>query len=109
MLVYVNLPLFRDASYTYNIALEGITYKFKFYYNERDERWLFDMLYADNTPIVMGEGLVSNYPILLDYDLPDLSGFLLLSPIVEDKNQTTNNPFELSQYYRLRYYYEREG
>ena len=107
MLVYVNLPLFKDDSFTYTIPLEGITYRFNFYYNSREESWLFDIRYSNGEAVVLGEALVAQYPMLLDYNLEGLSGFLWMEPIGENQNQTVINPFEIHQYYTLRYYYDR--
>ena len=106
MIKYVNLPLFDNPSYSYRISLEEISYKFKFYFNTRDNRWMFDLSYADGEPIVLGEALVPNYPILLDYNIENLSGYMYLQPIGENQNETITNPYELNQYYTLRYYYD---
>lgn len=101
----INLPLFPEADYEYIISLERVAYKIRFYYNERMQQWIVDLRYADNTPIVLGEALVPEYPLFFDYNL-ELSGMFWLEPIGESINETIINPFELNQYYRLFYWFE---
>lgn len=99
------LPLYPDADYFYITVLEGIAYKIRFYYNERVQRWAIDLRYADNTPIVLGETLVRNYPIFLDYQIEGLNGYFYLEEIGKDINETNNHNFEIWKYYRLYYIY----
>lgn len=103
---YVNLPLYSDSNYEYMVALERVTYKIHLYYNDRMEKWIYDIKFVDDTPVVLGEALSDEYPLMYDYELDELSGFLYLAPIGENQNQTLMNPFEIYKYYRLYYFYD---
>lgn len=106
-LQYITLPLYTDADYQYDVSLEGNYYTLRIYYNERDTDWFFELRDGENQMIVAGEKLVSLYPILLFYNLDNLTGCLWLEPIGDNKNQTVANPFDLSTYYKLYYiFYE---
>lgn len=102
---YVSLPLYPDADYQYDVSFQGEYYTFRVLYNERAEGWFFELRDGENDMLVAGERLVPSYPINLYYNLPNLTGFLWLEPIGDEKNETTINPFELNQYYRLYYIY----
>lgn len=101
---YIELPLYSDPSYFYNITLEGVSYKVEFYFIERSRSWVFDLSYADNTPIVLGEKLVQNYPMLYSHTTP-LSGAFFLLPIGEERNYTVDEYFQIDKYFRLFYIY----
>lgn len=104
-IVYVKLPLYRDADYEYTVSLERVSYKLRFYYNERMEQWIADLRYANNDPIVLGEAVSPEYPLFVDYRL-ELTGFFWLEPIGKSKNETISNPLEIDKYYNLFYFYE---
>lgn len=106
---YVAMPLFSDPFYTYTIALQDDSYIFEFIYNERSELYFINLYDADNNPIVMGAALVPNYPILLDYALFPLTGFLWM----EEKADIISEPYKVypdavDQYYNLFYIYSEE-
>ena len=104
-LQYVPMPLYEDPIYTYRISLESKSYTVNIYYNERMEGWLLD-LYDDNgSAIVLGIRLVANYPMLTDYALPNLTGYLWLEPIGSSIERYRTDPFLLSKYFRLFYLY----
>lgn len=105
-LQYVPMPLYADPFYTYRISLEGNSYTFNVYYNERAEGWFFDLYEEAGTPVVLGERLVANYPILLDYALENLTGYMYLEPIGNSVERYRTDPFLLSKYFRLFYLYE---
>lgn len=102
---FVELPLYEDEDYYYTVSLEGNAYQFRLYFNMRMQQWIYDLRYVDGDPIVLGEALVPNLPILLEYATP-LTGFLWLQPIGKEQNETVINPFELSKYYQLFYIWE---
>lgn len=102
-MMYVSLPLYSDADYQYEVSLEGNYYTLRLIYSERDEGWFFEMRDGENSMLVAGERLVPLYPVNLYYNIPELTGFLWLEPIGESVNETVDNPFALSQYYRLYY------
>lgn len=106
-MVAVALPLFDDPSYSYNVALEGNSYNLKFEYNERAQLYFLSLSDADEDLIVGGEALVPNYPILLDYAIPLLSGFIWMEEISDIIFQPYKQfPDKLSQYYTLSYSYD---
>jgi hypothetical protein len=106
-MVAVVLPLSDDPSYSYNVALEGNSYNLKFEYNERAQLYFLSLSDADEDLIVGGEALVPNYPILLDYAIPLLSGFIWMEEISDIIFQPYKQfPDKLSQYYTLSYSYD---
>lgn len=107
-MVAVSLPLFDDPSYSYNVALEGNSYNLKFEYSERAQLYFLSLSDADDNLIVGGEALVPNYPVLLDYALPLLSGFIWMEEISDIVFQPYKQfPDKLSQYYTLTYSYDK--
>ena len=106
---YVVMPLYPDIYYNYSVALQGDTYIIEFVYNERSKLYFLNLLDADNNPIVMGEALVPNYPIFLDYAIFPLTGFFLL----EEKADILSEPYKtypdsIDQYYNLFYIYSED-
>lgn len=106
---YIAMPLFPDPYYTYSIALQGDSYIFEFIYNERSRLYFINLLDADNNPIIMGEALVPNYPIFLDYAIFPLTGFVLM----EEKADIVSEPYKtypdsIDQYYNLFFIYQSE-
>lgn len=106
---YVSLPLFPDADYEYSIALQGNSYILRFIYNERMMLYTISLSDADNNPIVMGEALVPNYPLFLEYALFPLTGYFFM----EDKADINVQPYKtypdkIDRYYRLYYIYSEE-
>lgn len=75
-------------------------------WNERAESWFYSLYLADNTPLVLGERLVPNYPLISEYSIEGLSGyFLLLSKAETDSEKYITNTRQLSQYYDFYYTY----
>jgi len=105
-LQYVPMPLYEDTIYTYRVALESNSYTFNVYYNERAEGWFFDLLQEGGNPVVLGCRLVANYPTLLDYSLPNLTGYFWLEPIGNSIERIRTDPFLLSKYFRLFYLFD---
>jgi hypothetical protein len=102
----VNLPLYSDSYYTYALALQGVSYNLEFIYNERCGLYFLNFLNSDSVPIVEGIALTPSYPILLDYALEPLTGWLWL----EEKSTNLFEPYKLypdkiDQYYTLKYSY----
>lgn len=106
MLHYVNLPLFSDSDYEYVVNLEGFAYRIRLFYIEREQRWAMDLRQADRTPLVLGAAVVPDWPLFIDYYLPNLTGVFWFEPIGRDMNETRQNPFELNEYFRFFYYYD---
>lgn len=107
VMVAVALPLFDDPSYSYNVSLEGNSYDLKFEYNERSNLYFLSLSDADDNLIVGGEALIPTYPILIDYALPLLSGFIWMEEVSNTVFQPYKQfPDKLSQYYTLSYSYD---
>ena len=104
-LKYVPMPLYEDAAYFYRVSLEGRSYIFSAYYNERAEGWFFGLKTEDGVDVVVGERLVANYPILIDYALPNLTGYLFLEPIGKSIERYRTDPALLAKYFKLFYIY----
>jgi hypothetical protein len=87
--------------------LEGQSYVLKVRYNERSEQWFLDFYREDTTAIMLGVGIVPNYPIALDYAIAGLNGFFWLESIAELPTEDYKTyPEELYQYYRFFYIFE---
>lgn len=105
----VFLPLFDNPVYEYSVALEGVSYRLKFTYNDRCSCYFMDIKDADNNPLVLGVGLVPTYPICTDYRIQGLTGFFWL----QQKSDAISEPYKsypenLSQYYDFYYTYTTE-
>ena len=60
---------------------------------------------AAGVDVVVGERLVANYPILIDYALPNLTGYLFLEPIGKSIERYRTDPALLAKYFKLFYIY----
>ena len=102
--MYIEMPLFSDTYYTYAMAFEGNSYNLEFIYSERTQLYHISLYDAEQNPIVVGAGLVPGYPILLDYALFPLTGYIFM----EEKATLLSEPYKLypdsiDQYYNLYY------
>lgn len=61
------IPTTEDPYYEQRTALDGSTYVFQFLYHGRDDRWAFNLLTPDGTPIVMGCRIVPHIGLLRRY------------------------------------------
>jgi hypothetical protein len=58
------MPIRADLpAYTFQLALEGTLYNFEFRYNERMERWLMDINDENQSPLLKG------IPVQTDFNL----------------------------------------
>ena len=107
--VYLKLPIYQSPNYFYSVSLEGVSYRISFQYNERCERWCMNLMLSDGTPLIMGEAVSVDYPMFIDYRIPDLTGYFFFAPIGKKQNQTISHPYEIWEYYELYYtYFENE-
>lgn len=81
--VYVELPLYDERSYTYGVSLEGRSYVLSFYWNQKCGQWHMDLRLEDRTPVLLGQALVPQYPLFIDYNLEELgmTGYFQLMPV----------------------------
>lgn len=102
----VDLPLYSDSFYSYQVSLEGISYGIEILYNERNELWHMSIFNDDDTPIIQGIALVPNYPILQDYANLPLTGYFWLKPVPKISSEKyLEKPESLAQYYTFSYIY----
>lgn len=59
----VTLPVTNDPDSEVVYTLDGITYTFRFRYNERGGAFYFDMLDADENVIICGRKIVVSWPL----------------------------------------------
>lgn len=107
--IYVDLLLDDSPIYEYSVSLEGNSYIIEMIFNERSQLYFMSLYDADRNPIVLSAALVPGYPIMLDYALPNLTGFFLLI----QKGTLQSEPYKefpdkLSQYYSLVYTFQSE-
>lgn len=104
MSLYVDVPLLDEPFYDLSISLEGNSYIIQFTYVERMNLYTMSLFDSDNNPIVQGIAVVPEYPIMLDYAIPDLSGYFLLTKkatLLSEPYKTY--PDKLSEYYWMMY------
>lgn len=82
--VITELPLFTDSIYRYGATIEGQQKQFTFYWNARTASWHMDIKNEDQTEVVSGVALVSEYPMLADHPMEQflLSGYFVLLPAI---------------------------
>lgn len=103
------LPLYSDASYQYNAAIENQSRAFKFSWNDRSCAWHLDIANEDGTVVVQGLRLVPSYPMLIDYQLDKfgITGYFLLMQENTGQNGSQNLLItDIPERYRLYYIYE---
>lgn len=104
MTKYVDIPIIDEPFYDLSISLEGNSYIIQFTYVERMNLYTMSLFDSDNNPIVQGIAVVPEYPIMLDYAIPDLSGYFLLTKkatLLSEPYKTY--PDKLSEYYWMMY------
>lgn len=106
MTSYVDIPLSADPFYELTISLEGNSYILEFVYNERAKLYFLNLYDSDRQPIVLSQAMIPEYPILLDYNLPNLSGsFWLLKKATLISEPYKDYPDSINQYYDFVYIY----
>lgn len=101
---YVDIPIIDEPFYDLSISLEGNSYIIQFTYVERMNLYTMSLFDSDNNPIVQGIAVVPEYPIMLDYAIPDLSGYFLLTKkatLLSEPYKTY--PDKLTEYYWMMY------
>jgi hypothetical protein len=110
--VYIEMPLYTEEKYRYGISLEGVSWQFTFYWNGRCGQWHMDIRREDQTALVLGQPLVAQYPMLVDYNLEEsgLTGYFLLMPInIGIVDQITQDSSVVPEFFRLYYVYQTEA
>lgn len=96
------LSLFSEPAYEYHVVLESRSYKMKFVFNTRMNKWVMSIGYSNGEDLVNSKVLYPNYPMFVNR-IDTLSGYFLLVPIGEYDNETISNPYEIYKYYNLYY------
>jgi hypothetical protein len=105
-LLNVPLPLYDEEDYSYSVSLEENSYTLRFIYSERSSLYFLSLYDEDDVLIIGGLALTPNYPLLLDYPLPNLTGWLWMQEISKIISQPYKvYPDKISQYYTLSYSY----
>ena len=110
--IYVKLPLYLDEKYRYGISLEGISWQFTFYWNGRSKTWHMDIRREDQTPLVLGQVLIAQYPMLVDYNLEEsgMSGYFLMLPVNNTiVDQSSDDSSVVPEFFDLYYVYLTEA
>lgn len=110
--IYVKLPLYLDEKYRYGISLEGISWQFTFYWNGRSKTWHMDIRREDQTPLVLGQVLIAQYPMLVDYNLEEsgMSGYFLMLPVNNAiVDQSSDDSSVVPEFFDLYYVYLTEA
>lgn len=110
--VYVEMPLYNEEKYRYSISLEGVSWQFTFYWNGRAGQWHMDIRREDQTPLVLGQALVAQYPMMVDYSLEEsgLTGYFLLMPVNSGiTDQITQDSSVVPEFFKLYYVYLTEA
>lgn len=81
--IYVELPLYDEARFMYSVVLEGRSYILSYYWNQKARQWMMDVRLEDRTPIMLGQPLVAQYPMFVDYNLEEngMTGYFELLPV----------------------------
>ena len=107
--IYVDLLLDDSPIYEYSVSLEGNSYIIEMIYNERSSLYFISLYDSDRNPIVLGTALVPGYPMMIDYALPNLTGFFyLIQKGTLEAEPYKVYPDKLSQYYSFVYTYQTE-
>lgn len=63
----VSVRTFEDPFYNEVVTLDGSDYLLEFRYNQREDRWYFDVSLTDGTMLVRGVKVVCGVPLLTRY------------------------------------------
>jgi hypothetical protein len=63
------LPIFDLPDFIYTIDLGSLTYRVRFNWDTREERWYFSLFEADETPIITGVKVLHDSPLLYNLAL----------------------------------------
>jgi len=84
-------PTFTDSRWTMQVSVDRSIYRFNVNYNDRSDRWFYDIYDQDENPIVTGQTFVLFYPLnfgFIDERLPvgrfsviDAKGEIVSEPV----------------------------
>lgn len=106
--VHVEIPMYNERSYTYGISLEGRSYILSFYWNRKARQWHMDLRLEDRTVILLGQALVPQYPMYVDYNLEEIgmTGYFELMPVnISIASQVGEEMSIVPEFFKLYYVY----
>lgn len=99
--------LSNNTYYSYIDTIEKVAYIFTFRYSTREACWYFDIHTTDNIPVIISTKLVSQYPMLDDFNLDGITGFFWLYANTEENlGRLETDPKHIADYFTLLYFYE---
>lgn len=102
MTQYVSLPLYDSFDYEYPISIQGNSFLFRLYFNERLQQWFYDVTDDAGANLIAGRRLTLQGTCWIA-EIQELNGCLYLEPIGFDLNETLANYDKLYKYYKLFY------
>lgn len=109
MIKYVTIPIKNHPFYDMSISLEGTSYILEFSYNRRTKLYSMSIYDPQKNPLVLGEAVVPNHPIMFDYVIEGLTGTFLLTEKEEVKSEPyLQYPDKVADYYDMIYLYNSE-
>ena len=103
------IPFTTYPSYSKDITLDNVKYRFLFQWNTRAEFWSLSILSTDNTPIVSGIKLVINYDLFQRYrHLALPTGYLFVLDSSENEAKIAYDDFTNERGLQLIYFSEDE-
>jgi hypothetical protein len=92
-----------------DITLGGFKYDFTYAFNTRDDRWRFDIVDADNNPVITGVKIMENQDLLGRYILPGFShGGIFCIRVLETTDPVGRNNLGSGLPYSLFYFTNEE-
>lgn len=59
----IQLPVTNDPDSEAKYVLDGVSYTFRFRYNDRGGAWFFDLIDEDEDPIIYGRKITVSWPL----------------------------------------------
>jgi hypothetical protein len=82
------LPTRSDlARYTFDVALDDVTFRFSFEWNDRDEGWYMSIADTNGVPLLSGRRIVLGYPLISIYRNPALPAGALVAIDTSSKDE----------------------
>lgn len=107
---YVEIPIINYPYYDLSVSLEEVSYIIEFKYVGRMNLYTMSLYDAERNPIIIGHALTPNYPILLDYAIPNMNGyFVLLDKGGKASEAYKDYPENIADYYYLFYIYDTDN
>lgn len=108
-LQFVEIPLFSDFYYSYDVNLEQENITLTFRYNERSLAWCVDIQDQEGNYLIAGVKLVPDYPLTHNHSINGLTGYFSLeSKLPEHTEKIRTEPENIAEHFVMFYQYETE-